>query len=289
MALSAENPIGIPLFLGLWTEADDQGVFEWKPLTLKARILPAAPVDIGGLLEDLAARGCIKAFEVDGRKYGAIRKFRQWQKPKTPNALYPLPPEIAVWVGLKPPISEMAAGEAASFPKRFRNASEKPLLMEEGGGRKEDSDADASGGESAAVVETGPEPPPDPVPPETPREAPPGEPLVEPPAEPLSVAGQIWKAGVPFLVAAGIREGPARSMLGKWRKEHGDAATLHALIAAERQAVSEPVAWIQGVLMRGGGQNGLFGGGRNDGRNSGRSSGAEQRQRQRAAALASLG
>lgn len=66
------------------------------------------------------------------------------------------------------------------------------------------------------------------------------------------IAEQIWKAGVPFLVSHGVSDKPARSLLGKWRKEHGDAATLSALIAAQTQGVSEPVAWIEGSFRNGG-------------------------------------
>ena len=48
MTLSVECPLGIPVLQGLWNEADDQGVFEWKPLVIKAKVLPAAMVNLLG-------------------------------------------------------------------------------------------------------------------------------------------------------------------------------------------------------------------------------------------------
>ena len=44
------------LLFGLWTEADDQGVFDWKPITIKMRILPVDNVDVPELLAELERR-----------------------------------------------------------------------------------------------------------------------------------------------------------------------------------------------------------------------------------------
>ena len=54
MTLTVESPLAIPLLVGLWMEADDAGTFEWKPLTLKARILPAITQNISELLDVLS-------------------------------------------------------------------------------------------------------------------------------------------------------------------------------------------------------------------------------------------
>lgn len=148
MALTVEQPLGIPLFLGLWNEADDQGVFEWKPLTLKARILPAAMCNVAELLDDLASRGAIMAYEVGGKKYGAIRNFRRFQKPKTPSAIHPLTPIAQAFVD---GISESQPAQPDPFPQN----GEKVALMEEGGGRRED-------GEEKGVGASAPPPPAEP-------------------------------------------------------------------------------------------------------------------------------
>ena len=53
MPLTVERPIAIALLVGLWIQADDAGVFEWKPLTLKAQILPAITDDFASMLDVL--------------------------------------------------------------------------------------------------------------------------------------------------------------------------------------------------------------------------------------------
>jgi hypothetical protein len=100
MGLTIDAPMACVLLIGLWGESDDQGVFDWKPLTLKARLLPAAAADVSSLLERLTSDGFIKRFEIDGRTYGAIRNFRKWQRPEKPKATHPLPDDLRQFVYL---------------------------------------------------------------------------------------------------------------------------------------------------------------------------------------------
>lgn len=89
------------LFIGLWTEADDQGVFEWRPLQIKMRLLPADDVNVQTLLDELATRGLIQAFTEGARGYGAIKDFRKFQRPQKPSISFYLPPELTEFVGLE--------------------------------------------------------------------------------------------------------------------------------------------------------------------------------------------
>ena len=126
------------LFIGLGVEADDKGVFEWKPLTIKMRIFPADNVDAAALLAELETIGAIKSYDVAGKKYGAIRNFRRFQKPKTPNDIYPAPREILAFVGL---VSEMDEGDEPSFPPKGETLPQNGEIapqMEDGGGRGEE-------------------------------------------------------------------------------------------------------------------------------------------------------
>lgn len=125
------------LFLGLGVQADDKGIFEWKPLTLKMRIFPGDNVDLQAMLVELEEVGAIRRFTFGEKTYGAIRNFRKFQKPKTPNDIYPAPAEILRFVGL---ISENDSDEEASFPPKgetLPQKGEKPFQMEDGGGRME--------------------------------------------------------------------------------------------------------------------------------------------------------
>lgn len=127
------------LFIGLGVEADDKGIFEWKPLTLKMRVFPADNVDVATLLTELAEVGAVKRFEADGRTYGAIRNFRKFQKPKTPNDIHPASAEILAFVAM--PISETKPAEEPPFPPK----GEKPFQMEDGGGKREEEEGSPNG------------------------------------------------------------------------------------------------------------------------------------------------
>lgn len=77
------------LLIGLWTEADDGGVFSWKPITLKMRILPADTADVNALLAELEAANVIRRYEAEGGNWGAIRNFMVFQRPKSPKQTHP--------------------------------------------------------------------------------------------------------------------------------------------------------------------------------------------------------
>jgi hypothetical protein len=88
------------LALALRNEADDNGVFQWKPTTLKMRLLPADSVDCAELLQELVDTRQVMKFEVDGKSYGAIRNFHAFQSPRKPRPVYPVTHEVRRWVGL---------------------------------------------------------------------------------------------------------------------------------------------------------------------------------------------
>lgn len=134
MSLSA---YGMAAWPGLWVEADDNGIFEWKPLTLKARLLPCAQVDMADILDGYLTRGMIRRFEVDGRGYGAIRNFRKFQRPEKPKAWHPIPDDMRSFVGLSPTAPQQFA-EQSPTPTR------KSPQMEDGGGRMEKKEARAN-------------------------------------------------------------------------------------------------------------------------------------------------
>jgi hypothetical protein len=124
------SPFARLLFIGLGVEADDKGIFEWKPVTLKMSIFPGDNVDVAALLAELVEADSIRRFEVAGRAYGAIRNFRKFQKPKTPNSVHPMPNDIAEYVAF-PRNGEMHADEPEPIPPKGENARQ----MEDGGGK----------------------------------------------------------------------------------------------------------------------------------------------------------
>jgi hypothetical protein len=122
------------LLLGLWTEADDQGVFDWKPITLKMRIMPVDNVDVPALLAELEGADVIRQFFHEEKPLGAIRNFCKFQKPKTPKYRPIKSTEVRKYVASSYPISEATEAEPGQFPQK----GEMTALMEEGGGKKEE-------------------------------------------------------------------------------------------------------------------------------------------------------
>jgi hypothetical protein len=140
------------LAIGLWTEADDRGVFEWKPMSLKMRLFPADDVNLADLLTELLSCDIIAKHAVDGKDYGVIRNFCKWQRPKKPTYRYPFESGWANYVGFKPkkrPIGVQQVlhqfsteGEIAAQMEEGEEEGEK----EEGGRRKEEGDNKLSSG-----------------------------------------------------------------------------------------------------------------------------------------------
>lgn len=95
------SPVSQVFLIGIWTECDDHGVFEWKPITLKMKLMAAHSYDAAVHLEELVQFHMIRKIEVDGKAYGIVRNFCIWQRPKKPTTRYPLPNEWRSYVGLK--------------------------------------------------------------------------------------------------------------------------------------------------------------------------------------------
>lgn len=89
--------------IGVWVDADDHGVFEWKPVSLKMRLFPADNIDVLALLEELCAANQVSQRECDGKQYGIVRNFCRWQRPKNPAYKHPFPPEWVEYVAFKQP------------------------------------------------------------------------------------------------------------------------------------------------------------------------------------------
>jgi len=75
------HPLARILFAGLWCEADREGRLEDRPKRLKVECLPYDDCDVDVLLSDLAKRGFIQRYEVNGVAYIAIVEFLKHQNP----------------------------------------------------------------------------------------------------------------------------------------------------------------------------------------------------------------
>lgn len=118
------------LLVGIWTEADDHGVFEWKPLSLKMKLFPADNIEVEPLMADLFNSGTVAQFTHAGKKYGAVRNFCKYQRPKKPTYRHVLPDEWRDYVGLK-------ADNPSPVPHQLPTATEIVPQREDGGGKGE--------------------------------------------------------------------------------------------------------------------------------------------------------
>lgn len=223
-SLSADAQV---LLIGLWTEADDQGVFEWKPITIRMRLRPTKDGAIDPLLSELEAANCIRHVEIGGRQLGAIRNFRKYQRPKSPKEVHIIDAETRNYVGLSRAISESDHVEPPPIPP---NGEKCPQRKEEGG--RSSSEAKASGADAPAEV----------VEPELPafldRRSGPANGTDDP-------IKALFDLGVSVLASGGTGDKQARSLVGKWRKELGDDTKLVGLfMAARKESTVEPVAWL---------------------------------------------
>jgi hypothetical protein len=137
----AEKETGLPLrlgFAGLWTAADREGRFKWKPRELKLDCLPHDDVDFSRVLDALATRGWLVRYAVNGVEYGAIPTWADHQviNNREKASDYPAPNE-----------NNILTREA-----RVLDASTTPLKGKGREGEREkegkDSEANASGADA---------------------------------------------------------------------------------------------------------------------------------------------
>lgn len=135
-------------FIGLWTECDDQGAFEWKPVQLRLKLRGNRDGSVEPILAELEAANCIVSYEHQGKKYGLVRNFQRFQRPKKPNSLHFIPPQFRTYVGIKGDGSEPSTpsddDSSEPVPHQFPTSGEKSPQMEDGGGRMEEKEEGGS-------------------------------------------------------------------------------------------------------------------------------------------------
>ncbi|MGE0422976.1 MAG: hypothetical protein AB7O88_11960 [Reyranellaceae bacterium] len=71
------------LFIGLWNFADDFGVQPLRPRTIRMQVFPGDAVDndaVRAMIDELAAQGLVRIYEVDGVQYVAVIDWDQLQR-----------------------------------------------------------------------------------------------------------------------------------------------------------------------------------------------------------------
>lgn len=131
-------------------------------------------------------------------------------------------------------VEEKSRKNKASAEARW---GDKPLENSDGG------DANASPNADADAPANGYAPPPPPTEESSVANATDGK-----PSDPLK---ELFDVGVALLTSTGSTEKQARSLIGKWRKEKGEAVVLTALLDCRTRAIAEPVEWLTKRLQGG--------------------------------------
>jgi len=86
------QPLARLLFAGLWCMADAEGRLEYRPLRVKAEVLPYDECDVDELADELEQRGFVRRYTVDDVTILVIPKFLEHQRPhpKEPTESFPL-------------------------------------------------------------------------------------------------------------------------------------------------------------------------------------------------------
>lgn len=121
----------------MWGEADDYGIFEWRPTRLKMRIAPCDAIDAAAIMDELKTAGFLHSFPSTGGDIGAIRNFCKYQRPKNPSKpTAEITPEIASIIGLSEEEGKrrgLNSADGGSPSPALPQNGEKSPQMEDGG------------------------------------------------------------------------------------------------------------------------------------------------------------
>jgi hypothetical protein len=202
------------LAAALLNYADDHGYFNANVGLVRAACSPLREpsVSIPESFRSLQTMGYLRfGTAPDGKRYGHIVKFDEHQRVSHPSPTK-IPIESMLWDSEK--------GHSGKIPEPSDNPPEN-FRQEQGTGNREQGSGKELPPSAGAAVER--------------------------PVDPDPIFGN----GLAFLTRKGVPEKGARSFLGAMRKEvRDDLVVTELLIEAERQDVSDPLAWLRAAGRR---------------------------------------
>ena len=214
------SPTARLLFIGLWNFCDDAGNHVASTKTIKASVFPGDDItssSIQGLLDELSSNGLIAFYSFENKDFLHVTG---WHHQKIEKPTYKHPPFNS---------SQSATGRRTVADS---SAPEWSGVEKEGKGKDNVSPVGDTG-DAAAAAPTRP-----PVPNPEPEELPAG----------LKPAESLFQVAVPWLVARGMKDGNARSLLGGAIKQLGAAGAWELASECMRTEVMEPGAWLSKAL-----------------------------------------
>lgn len=126
----AEKAAGLPLriaYAGLWTVADREGRFKWKPREIKVEVLPYDDCDMNAVLDALIKAGKVLRYKCAGEEYGFIPKFLEHQHVNKNEAPSTIP---------APPKNSNARASTIKAPSKHHELLTSGVIGREGKGRE---------------------------------------------------------------------------------------------------------------------------------------------------------
>lgn len=232
----AEVRSGLPLrlaFAGLWTVADREGRFRWRPRQLKLDVLPYDDVDISAVLNALKAEAFIVDYTVDGEQFGWIPTWHRHQVingRESPSKL-PAPPVHDA----SPAGAACDADATVTRDPRVSHASGTPHRHAQGEREKEgEREGSSVPGGTGAIAPVA-----DPNPAQAPAKSP----------SELTKA-ELWTAGKSLLREQGMPEKQCGSFVGKLVKDYGDDLVVDAVRAAVVERPVDAAEWLVKACKR---------------------------------------
>lgn len=210
-------------FIGLWTLADREGRLEDRPKRIKGELFAFDSVEVEPLLCELADRGFIARYEVDGVAVICIPTFLKHQNPHHREQPSELP---------SPQSPGLSIHGMTQKPEAFSSMTPKPEALTPSHGGKAGlipsslipdsliSDSMTAGADA--------------------------------PASEVVTEAQIWQAGIDMLTKTNMGEAQARTFLGKLTKDYGKKALHAAVSAAVTEQPIDPRAYLRAACSRSG-------------------------------------
>lgn len=121
--IAALSDFEFRLWVGLITQADDAGRGDARPAIIKGRVFPfrerLSIKDIDAALQELAAKGCVSLYTVDGKPYFLFPGWVKHQRVRDCKPKYPEPTENYI-----PPQSAASCGELPQSAALIQSESE---------------------------------------------------------------------------------------------------------------------------------------------------------------------
>lgn len=114
------------LWVGLITQADDAGRGDARPAIIKGHVFPfrdrLSIKDIDAALQELAAKGCVSLYKVDGKPYFLFPGWVKHQRVRDCKPKFPEPPESS--------LSPQSAASCGELPQCAASGCLNPIQSE---------------------------------------------------------------------------------------------------------------------------------------------------------------